>query len=56
MPVEGRSPGSRTRTKQHGMEAIGEKPSNAREDADAATKAIAEGQASERKPSCMPSE
>jgi hypothetical protein len=45
MPVEGRSPGSRVRTEQHGMEAIGDEPSNAREHSDAATKAISEGQA-----------
>lgn len=43
--MEGRGPGSRKRTKQYGMGAIGRAPNNAREDSDTATKAIPEGQA-----------
>jgi len=45
MPVEGRSPGSGVPTKQHGIEAIGDEPSNARENPEAATEAMPEGQA-----------
>ncbi len=45
MPVEGRGPGSRVRTEQHRIEAIDDESSNAREDPDAATEAMSEGQA-----------
>ncbi len=45
MPVEERRPGSRVRTEQHGIDAIDDESSNAREDPDAATEAMSEGQA-----------
>ena len=44
--MEGRGPGSRVRTEQHGIEAIDDESSNAREDPDAATEAMSEDQAS----------
>ena len=43
--MEGRGPGSGEPTEQHGTEAIGDEPSNARDGPDAATEAIPEGQA-----------